>query len=183
MDTTKCMSKNPAFGWNPISRRYIKRSGAVYKRLVMSGVVVDEAVSTILENPATGTPRRAPNRVAAVAHEPSSDDRAAVSESKRSASRIRAQLDDLPPAELELVMRGVMAMRATQSPAAPRSARWKATPAALTDTDTDYAPADAGDSEDSDDAQASEPPAAAPPIRIPRRTATSTAAPSRIRRR
>ena len=175
--------QNPAFGWNPISRRYIKRNGAVYKRLVMSGVVVDEAVSTILENPLTGTPRRAPNRVAAVAQEPTPVDRVAAAESKRSASRIRAQLDDLPPDELELVMRGVMAMRATQSPAGPRSARWKATPAALTDTDTDYAPADAGDSDSDDDAETREPPAAAPPIRIPRRTATSTAAPSRIRRR
>jgi hypothetical protein len=59
------MSKNPAFGWSPISRRYIKRSGAVYKRLVMSGVVTDPEISTILENPASGSRSRprAPNRV------------------------------------------------------------------------------------------------------------------------
>lgn len=179
------VSKNPAFGWNPISRRYIKRNGAVYKRLVFSGVVVDPEINAILQNPATGTPRRAPDRVATVAPPPTIDDRAAVADSKRSATRIRSQLDDLAPDELEAIMRGVHAMRAASQPrAAPSPARWRAAPAARTETETetDYAPeSSARDSSESGDEQ--EAPTA--PIRIPRQVIhrPTAAPPSRIRRR
>jgi hypothetical protein len=48
---------DPLWGYNPISRRYVKRTGSIWRRLVKSGVVDDEEVRQQLANPRTGTPR------------------------------------------------------------------------------------------------------------------------------
>ena len=56
-------SKDGRWAYNPISRRYILRTGAVYKRLVKSGVVQDEEVAEQLARPAQGTPRKRHNNV------------------------------------------------------------------------------------------------------------------------
>ena len=52
------LSKDPRWGFSPVSRRYILRTGAVWKRLVKAGVVVDEEVAEQLARPAQGTQRR-----------------------------------------------------------------------------------------------------------------------------
>jgi hypothetical protein len=51
------------FGFNPISRRYVLRTGAIWKRLVKAGTVVDEEVAAQLAKPAQGTPRKRHNNV------------------------------------------------------------------------------------------------------------------------
>ena len=55
---TADLSKDPRWGFSPVSRRYILRTGAVWKRLVKSGIVVDEEIAHQLAHPAQGTPRR-----------------------------------------------------------------------------------------------------------------------------
>lgn len=52
------LSKDPRWGFSPVSRRYVKRTGATWKRLVKAGVVVDEEVAEQLANPKSGSQRR-----------------------------------------------------------------------------------------------------------------------------
>jgi len=44
------VSSDPRWGFSPISRRYVKRTGAVWKRLVKSGAVSDPEVAQQLSN-------------------------------------------------------------------------------------------------------------------------------------
>ena len=44
------ISADPRWGYNPLTRRYIKRSGEIWRRLVKAGVVQDEEVASQLAN-------------------------------------------------------------------------------------------------------------------------------------
>jgi hypothetical protein len=55
---TSDISADPRWGWSPVSRRYVLRTGATWKRLVKAGVVQDEEVATQLARPAQGTVRK-----------------------------------------------------------------------------------------------------------------------------
>ena len=46
------------WGFSPVSRRYVLRTGAIWKRLVKAGVVHDEEVAAQLARPAQGTQRK-----------------------------------------------------------------------------------------------------------------------------
>ena len=58
LDTTGHISADPRWGWSPVSRRYVLRTGATWKRLVKAGVVQDEEVAAQLARPAQGTVRK-----------------------------------------------------------------------------------------------------------------------------
>jgi hypothetical protein len=82
-----------AFGWNPISRRYVKRSGAVYKRLVMSGVIRNAEVSAQLEGPPRPA-RRNNVRIAGVEEPTAADVRALgkeTAQARRTAKKLIAR--------------------------------------------------------------------------------------------
>jgi len=52
------ISADPRWGWSPVSRRYVLRTGATWKRLIKAGVVQDEEVAAQLARPAQGTVRK-----------------------------------------------------------------------------------------------------------------------------
>jgi hypothetical protein len=126
---SQIQSTNKAFGWSPISRRYVKRTGLVYRRLVMSGIIVDPEISHQLENPQTGTrPRvreKVPNNVvirdddgaplAEPSHAECRANAATTASSRKIAKKIIAEhveeLEGLPPGDVDALLRRLLAVR------------------------------------------------------------------------
>ena len=52
------ISQDDRWGYNPLTRRYLKRTGECWRRLVKAGVVQDEEVAQQLLNSAAGTTRK-----------------------------------------------------------------------------------------------------------------------------
>ena len=162
------VSADPRWGWNPLSRRYLKRSGEVWRRLVKAGVVQDEEVAEQLLNGAAGTKTkyvRGQNVVIQADRDAASDTVAGVFDPAK-----------LSHAQLQQIAAQIESMRITQQPAERRigsaAQRWKALQAAPTPTETEtdlpdssaYEETTGGSSDD-------EPPPRSAPIRVPRRTA------------
>jgi hypothetical protein len=117
-DTPQILSKNPAFAWSPISRRFVKRSGSVYKRLVMAGVVVDEEVNAQLVGPPRPTmPRNnvsIPDTVEPTAVEARVVGKETAAARKAAKSLIAQhvdQLEGLPPDQVEEILRRLLATK------------------------------------------------------------------------
>ena len=117
-DTPQIMSKNPAYAWSPISRRFVKRSGSVYKRLVMAGVVVDPEVNAQLVGPPR--PAKARNNVtipdtveptAVEARVVGKETAAARREAKKLIAAHVDQLEGLPPDQVEEILRRLLATK------------------------------------------------------------------------
>ena len=115
-----------AWGWNPISRRYVKRSGAVYKRLVMSGVIKDAEVAEQLEGPPRPARERRNNvRIAGVEDEPTAadvrDKAKETAQARRTAKKLIARhvdrLEGLPPDQVEDIIRRLLAEKLSEGEA------------------------------------------------------------------
>lgn len=126
-DEPQVLSKNPAYGWSPISRRFVKRSGSVYKRLVMAGVIVDEAVNAQLVGPPKPTKPRnnvtIPDTVEPTAVEArvvGKETAAARKAAKALIAQHVDQLEGLPPDQVEEILRRLLA---TKLGAAPEPAK------------------------------------------------------------
>ena len=123
-DTPQILSKNPAYAWSPISRRFIKRSGSVYKRLVMAGVVVDEEVNAQLVGPPRPTKPRN-NVVIPDTVEPTAVETRVVGKetaaARREAKKLIAQhvdrLEGMPPDQVEEILRRLLATKMAPEPA------------------------------------------------------------------
>ena len=123
-DTPQIMSKNPAFAWSPISRRFVKRSGSVYKRLVMAGVVVDEEVNAQLVGPPRPTKPRnnvvIPDTVEPTAVEARVVGKETAAARKAAKALIAQHVDDLeglPPDQVEEILRRLLATKMGAEPA------------------------------------------------------------------
>ena len=96
---TSDVSKDPRWGFNPISRRYILRTGTIWRRLVKAGAVVDEEVAAQLAQPITGTRPRAvqPNNIVIEEGPPEAHvTRADLSQSRKMAKKLIAEhVDEL----------------------------------------------------------------------------------------
>lgn len=123
-DEPQVLSKNPAYGWSPISRRFVKRTGSVYKRLVMAGVIVDEAVnSQLVGPPRPAKPRN--NVVIADTVEPTAVEARVVGKetaaARKAAKSLIAQhvdqLEGLPPDQVEEILRRLLATKMGVEPA------------------------------------------------------------------
>lgn len=117
-DEPQVLSKNPAYGWSPISRRFVKRSGSVYKRLVMAGVIVDEAVNAQLVGaPKPTKPRNnvtIPDTVEPTAVETrvvAKETAAARKAAKALIAQHVDQLEGLPPDQVEEILRRLLATK------------------------------------------------------------------------
>jgi hypothetical protein len=127
-----------AFGWNPISRRYVKRSGAVYKRLVMSGVIRDAEVSAQLEGPPRPARERRNNVHLAGVEEPTAADVRNVGKetatARRAAKKLIARhvdrLEGLPPDQVEEIIRRLLAEKLGNIEPEPAPAPARRAPAA-----------------------------------------------------
>lgn len=134
-DEPQVLSKNPAYGWSPISRRFVKRSGSVYKRLVMAGVIVDEAVNAQLVGaPKPTKPRNnvtIPDTVEPTAVETrvvAKETAAARKQAKKLIAAHVDQLEGLPPDQVEEILRRLLATKMGAAPEPTPAAR--PTPAA-----------------------------------------------------
>ena len=169
------VSADPRWGWNPLSRRYLKRSGEVWHRLVKAGVVQDEEVAEQLLNGSAGTKTkyvRGQNVVIQADRDAASDTVAGVFDPAK-----------LPHAQLQQIAAQIESMRITpavakQLPSERRptaAQRWKALQAAPTPTETETDLPDSSTYEDAsiDESSDDEPPPRSAPIRVPRRTAPS----------
>ena len=123
-DTPQVLSKNPAFAWSPISRRFVKRSGSVYKRLVMAGVVVDPEVNAQLVGPPRPTKPRnnvtIPDTVEPTAVEARVVGKETAAARKAAKSLIAQhvdQLEGLPPDQVEEILRRLLATKLQAEPA------------------------------------------------------------------
>lgn len=123
-DEPQVLSKNPAYGWSPISRRFIKRSGSVYKRLVMAGVIVDEEVNAQLVGPPRPTKPRnnvtIPDTVEPTAVEARAvgkETAAARREAKKLIAAHVDELEGLPPDQVEAILRRLLATKMGAEPA------------------------------------------------------------------
>lgn len=117
-DEPQVLSKNPSYGWSPISRRFVKRSGSVYKRLVMAGVVVDPEVNAQLVGPPRPTKPRnnvtIPDTVEPTAVEARAvgkETAAARREAKKLIAAHVDQLEGLPPDQVEEILRRLLATK------------------------------------------------------------------------
>ena len=135
-DEPQVLSKNPAYGWSPISRRFVKRNGSVYKRLVMAGVIVDEEVNSQLVGPPKPTrPRN--NVMIADTVEPTHVEARAVGKetaaARREAKKLIAahvdQLEGLPPDQVEEILRRLLATKLGSPEPAPAAKPAQAAPA------------------------------------------------------
>lgn len=201
MSATNIISADPSWGFNPISRRYVKKSGAVYHRLVKSGVVSDPEIASQLSSnrlaEAWATVKGRPPRIVA-APEPEPEKRvsrldAAVSrkQTKRLIAQHVDELEGLPPDQVDTMIRRLMSMKLAEDEnvlptrAPPQrepgsiSARWKALQAAPTPTETET---DLPDTSGISDGTSDDDVPRSAPIRIPRR-ATATRGLTRRRAR
>lgn len=132
MTTNVNISADPTWGFSPISRRYVKRSGAVWKRLVKGGVVNDPEVAAQLSTSrlaeAWATVKGLPPRSNNVAI-PEPDVRVsrgdAVAARKQTKKLIAAHVDELegmPPEQVDALLRRLLAMKMNESPAAEKVA-------------------------------------------------------------
>ena len=106
------VSADPRWGWNPLSRRYLKRSGEVWRRLVKAGVVQDEEVAEKLLNGAAGTKTkyvRGQNVVIQADRDAASDTVAGVFDPAK-----------LTNAQLQQIATHIESMRVTPAPAERR---------------------------------------------------------------
>ena len=162
------VSADPRWGWNPLSRRYLKRSGEVWRRLVKAGVVQDEEVAEQLLHGAAGTKTkyvRGQNVIIQADRDAASDTVAGVFDPAK-----------LTNAQLQQIATHIESMRITPAPAERRptaAQRWKALQAAPTPTETETDLPDSSAYEDCTTGGSSdeEPPPQSAPIRVPRRTA------------
>ena len=138
-DTPQVLSKNPAFAWSPISRRFVKRSGSVYKRLVMAGVVVDEEVNAQLVGPPRPTKPRN-NVVIPDTVEPTAVETRVVAKetaaARKAAKSLIAQhvdrLEGLPPDQVEEILRRLLAAKMEAAPEPAPAKQPQAAPAPST---------------------------------------------------
>ena len=123
-DEPQVLSKNPAYGWSPISRRFVKRSGSVYKRLVMAGVIVDEAVNAQLVGPPRPTKPRNNVTIPDTVEPTAVETRVVAKETAAARKAAKAliaqhvdQLEGLPPDQVEEILRRLLATKMGAEPA------------------------------------------------------------------
>lgn len=113
------VSGDPRWGFSPISRRYVLRTGSVWKRLVKSGAVHDPEVAEQLATPsitkAWRAAREPPGNNVALEEGPPEKQvtRAEVTNARRSAKKLIAehvdQLEGLPPDQVDAMLRRLLA--------------------------------------------------------------------------
>ena len=122
-DEPQVLSKNPAYGWSPISRRFVKRSGSVYKRLVMAGVIVDEEVNAQLVGPPRPTKPRNNVTIPDTVEPTAVETRVVAKETAAARKAAKAliaqhvdQLEGLPPDQVEEILRRLLATKMAPAP-------------------------------------------------------------------
>jgi hypothetical protein len=153
------ISADPRWGYNPLTRRYIKRSGEIWRRLVKAGVVQDEEVASQLANGAGTKTKyiRGQNVVVQADRDAASRTVADVFDpAKLSNSQLQQIADHI--SELQL---GPKSAQRTQRPAQSLTSKWQDLAAASTQSETNDTAADSASDDD-------EPPPRSAPIRIQR---------------
>jgi len=135
MPTTD-VSSDPTWGYNPISRRYVKRAGAIWRRLVKSGTVSDPEVAAQLANPSIAAawaslrdargdaPAKRSNNVSipepAPEHRVSRTDTVAARKATKKLIAYHVEeLEGLPPDQVDALLRRLLAMKLDKTAEAP----------------------------------------------------------------
>jgi len=130
------VSSDPRWGYNPISRRYVIRTGAIWRRLVKSGTVSDPEVAAQLANPSIAAawaslrnargdaPAKRSNNVSipepAPEHRVSRTDTVAARKAtKKLIADHVEELEGLPPDQVDALLRRLLAMKLDKTAEAP----------------------------------------------------------------